>query len=1303
MSVVESILRSLGLWWERLHIFSADLPQHEGVTSRWTRDLREAGETQVHPGELVELHVTLPPGIALTATNPPVRFDILEFDWLIQGGGDDPLESISAPGAPDPEGDFAVLERTVIERAHTATEPSLAAVVDRYCAEHPADFESRVLVVRDAQHGWTDVVAWWRVPVIDDSEPRAYFIAELSEDVRDATPELLHVAPSASPGVSVRVHGTVRDTVTAGGEQAQPVPSASVTLGDRTSTTTAAGTYVIDARVGVGETTLTVSRPGIDTRTYTLDVATRPDGGTDVTVTDENGVQAVTGTAADATLPTVTLQLEVGALVHRVAGTVVWPDTRIIAAGAVPTTLSGRYVCALRLDVGPLRPQLPRTSREWEALRSRPDVLRSARPDRPARGEATDDNGRFELSFVDLRADAQYLWWVEAVDPRDPARRVPEAVVRTIAAPQMRRMNVQGSTYTPDRQDRRVVIATGFLGGGVEAALEVMRVVDTAPEGAPPALRLLRARPVNPDGIDATPPVDVDELVVDAAARRAAGLTLEVLPLIPVLERPEDRSARASWAHTELQTRLDARHPRGHLLNGLRWVLDARLGPTATWDDAAACAVLERTLLSHPSLTPASMHNPSWGWSRGDAVSAADLARVDQGANALFANRSLAEELLPVLAMPVPRLLGLVESRHLLVSPGHGLYAAPAASTTYRTGRAAWSGYSAVIENWGGEDENVVGISAGVRQVAAANGIRTTVGRETDPTVPGIRQLANGTFVAVDPVTAPDHPRLWQQNSYYWIAAVHDQAAPPGGPIVQGNASNGNINSAGITQRLELFRRLAASPLQPVDVFVAVHTNAGAPAARGYLAMYLDIRPTPASPAPGQAGYVEGNTEARAFATDLATEIDAEVGLNNRRARSYYSINGNTTSELATTVDHFRDGSAVQGIRSLTNPNGNLAAISFPRPGGRAIPVGYLELGYHSNSDDAAALAQAWCRNAMAVGIARACEQSLRRRTDALTGLDVVALLRAAFGSIPAVTALTSGANPLGAGAVTGARVGTAIAAASGETPPVAGATLDAVVTAIETAVAGASRRALVERTAAALALLAGYDPADATQADAMAEAALRPLLTALGATIPDGAVPTIDELPREARPPTRADAAAVLAAGLGIRPGDLASITRPVNGVTVLPAALPAGVGGLDPPGAYVTSATIDAAVTAIGMLRPVDAYRLLDVRVTDARGADRRDPLLAGQHIHLRIGTGGTPWRVTPADIRFTVRRAGEPDVTLRCGVRRLDALVTEPWPVPQTAGRTELTVTATITHPTAGNQTLGPVRFAMTVATP
>jgi hypothetical protein len=71
-----------------------------------------------------------------------------------------------------------------------------------------------------------------------------------------------------------------------------------------------------------------------------------------------------------------------------------------------------------------------------------------------------------------------------------------------------------------------------------------------------------------------------------------------------------------------------------------------------------------------------------------------------------------------------------------------------------------------------------------------------------------------------------------------------------------------------------------------------------------------------------------------------------------------------------------------------------------------------------------------------------------------------------------------------------------------------------------------------------------------------------------------------------------------------------------------------------------------------------------------------------------------------VQPADIAFTLSRAGTRDTTLTCAIRRTDTLITELWPIPATPGTAEFSLTARISHPSEGTQTLGPVRFTATI---
>jgi hypothetical protein len=1315
VSTLESFFASIGLLWERLHIISAGTVRTPGVTSAWTQDLVPIGTRAIAAGELVELRTTLDKDHPIADT-AKIRFDILEFDWLFSGGFDDPVATLKLATADPPDGAFAVVERVLLGSDLTTDRPTLRAVVDSYRVQHSNDYERRILVVKDASVGTTDLITWWRATYVPDSGdgPTLYFVSEIPQRRSSGTVPLKVAAPA--PGVNVRLVGKVRDVVPAALADAQPVPDAVVSVAGqagRTARTTALGEFVLDVRAPPGTSTVTVARPGIDTRTLRITVTERSDAGFDVAVLDADAGNAslATGTLAhDADDQAIVLaDVPLRARVHRLVGQVVWPQTWAPAAGQIP--LAGRYVYAIPLAAGAALPQRPKTSRDWDALRTRSGVLRSARPDQPTAHAATDAGGGFEICFVDLRPGNQYLLWVEGGDPRTADTRVSDVIVRTTAAPAMRRLAFPGGTLAPERTDRMVVDSTyNLMADDVAGATEVIRIVDAAAAGAPANLRILRPGRVNPAGFDATPVAGPEVVEIDDATRKSASLRLEVLPLVPVFEPADQQGVRAHWATRTLHEQLDGHYPQGHLGTGIRWVLDARRGPTPLWNDADACAALETTLLSHPLLTKAHIDAADWRWWRCDAVSAADFARVRLGVGELFAGRVLVEELVPVLTGPAARLLALFENRHVHVSPGHGVYQQPPVGYAVRSNRTDWAGIHppTAIQNWAGEDENTAAIAMAVRSVADANGVSITVSRESlDPTRPGTVQ--DGTnFAEVDSVLHPDHPRLWQQNAYYWIATEWD-AHPVGAPIVVGHAvtsaapvgTQDPIDAAGINARLALFRREADPAGPPIDAFMAVHTNgAGVPNRRGWDVMYLDVRQTPASPAPGAGGYVEGNAMSLDAAVRLSAGISAEVQMptdpaGGGGARSYWAANGSTATELNSSFHHFRDGTAVRGMRALVDTvPPSLAEVNFPPPaGGPDHPVTYLELGFHSSPEDAACLSQGWFRYAGGTGIAVGLADIVGHYSRDVSADDTIALLRRTFGAIPSVTALTGGAIPL-----TAAAIGALVGQVTGHAPTIGSAALEDVVTAIETERATVTRGLLARQVADAVALRAGWT-GDPARAGDRARAAYRPVLEALGAApFAAAAVPDIATVPRAAVPATRADAAAVLAAALGLRPATLPTVTAAIRGTTVLAAAVP------ESPEAFVASPALAAVVTAIGTLAPLDVLRLAAVRLVDAHGIALPVPyrVVAGDGVALAVDTIGTSWRGGPSDVGIVVTRANAPVATLSCAARSASTLTSAQWvvPLPGVAGAQSYAVTARIVHPSAGALTLGPVEFSLEV---
>ena len=1322
MSTLDSLLASIGLLWERFHLITSDTVQTAGVTSTWTQNLEPIGSRVVAAGELVELHVSLEHDHVLPP-DPGLRFDILEFDWLFSGGFDDPVSSLTTPGAPAPTGDFTILERLVSESDFTGRR-TLRDVVDAYRIRHADDYEKGVLVVRETdlpESGRTHVIAWWRTKRIDEADPSLYFVAEIP-GLRDSSTAPLKVGP-AEIGANVRLFGRVLDSVPAAADDAQAIPGAIVTLRGGSALTSAEGDYVIDAHLPLGTSPMTIARPGVDSRRVDVRVAQHDGGGFDITLTDADAAGAILQTAVVATdvddQDAVPIGLDVRALVHRLSGTVTWPDTRVANPANVPLTLVRRRVYALPLTAGATLAQRPRTSREWSALRHRPDVLRSAVPDRPTQDEPTGSDGRFEISFVDLRPGSQYLLWVAAENPRDTTTELPEVIVRTLPVTDVRAMNGDHAN-TQSHTDRRLVDTTStLLGEDVSMAFEVIRVVNTAAVGAPPVARLVRTGRGVPAGVDAQPMVGAETITLDTPSRRATGLVLEALPLLPVFEPPDQQSSAARWATRTLHEQLDRAYLRGHLRGQTRWVLDARRSAlTATaWASATNVGLLEQTMLTHPDLPAADLNNPDWRWWRIDAVTLADFAGIALPAGAGFATRTLSAELVPVLRPPAPWLPGLFGRRHLMVSPGHGLFAQPPLGATPAEQLSARGGWA----QFAGEDENTAIVAIEVARVVRANGARATGSREMDDLrEAGVIQTAANAFAAS---TDPDFPRLWQQNAYYWFATRWDPANPTQ-QFVLGAAQSGSVttpngatdpnsmrkNVAGISARMAFFRALAADPVAPVDAFVAIHTNGGAATAHGTETIYLDIRPTSASPAPGAGGYREANALGLRFATLLQDAILAACHTNDRGERSYFA-NGNPIGELRDSVTHFRAFTMsttnqiqfpVQAVRSLA-PDPALNALQFPRRGSTDVPVGYVEVAFHSHADDVLRLAQHWFRRAAGVAVATASEAIIREHPDPITGDDLKALLTRAFGATTAIVAMTGGSTGLGP-----ADVVAAVAPILGAITAPASAALGPVVAAVEAASATVTRARLVDDLSRALARVAGFDPADPNQADDIARAALAPMLAAAGAdALAADVVPALAGLPRGTQRPTRADVAGFVGAGLGLTPATPARVGQPINGVVVFPAVADLDPPVRDAPDAFLSPTGLTDLMAQAARLRPVDVHRLVSVVLTDARGNVLPVParVLAGTEVRLSVRTSGTAWRAAPAEVEILATRVGVAVATLACETRTTESVTSAVWSVPVAAGATgrqTYSVSLRIRHAVAGRLEIGPVTFDLEVAT-
>ncbi len=383
MSTLDSLLASIGLLWERFHLITSDTVQTAGVTSTWTQNLEPIGSRVVAAGELVELHVSLEHDHVLPP-DPGLRFDILEFDWLFSGGFDDPVSSLTTPGAPAPTGDFTILERLVSESDFTGRR-TLRDVVDAYRIRHADDYEKGVLVVRETdlpESGRTHVIAWWRTKRIDEADPSLYFVAEIP-GLRDSSTAPLKVGP-AEIGANVRLFGRVLDSVPAAADDAQAIPGAIVTLrGGRaaprpratTSSTPPSSGDVTDDDRPAGSRFPPGRRARRPARRWRLRRhadrcrCRRGDPADRLVATDVDDQDAVP------------IGLDVRALVHRLSGTVTWPD-RVANPANVPLTLVRRRVYAVPLPRGPRSRSVRGPSRVVRAASS-PGRAPLRRPDRP--------------------------------------------------------------------------------------------------------------------------------------------------------------------------------------------------------------------------------------------------------------------------------------------------------------------------------------------------------------------------------------------------------------------------------------------------------------------------------------------------------------------------------------------------------------------------------------------------------------------------------------------------------------------------------------------------------------------------------------------------------------------------------------------------------------------------------------------------------------------------------------------------------------------------------------------------------
>ena len=206
--LLDRILESLGLLWERTHIVGFGKPQVQGVTSVWCQGLSPIGDREIGSGELVELHAVFEAPHQISAASG-LRFDILEEDFFLTGGLDDLVASLVTEAAPAPPDGYQVLPRVTIVHRLTATQ-ALADYVQQFKRDHP-HYDSFILLVTEAGDAApTHALAWWRAHYVDDfGNSELYFVVRTGDGVADGTEQVLDV--SARPGAYLEVTGRVID------------------------------------------------------------------------------------------------------------------------------------------------------------------------------------------------------------------------------------------------------------------------------------------------------------------------------------------------------------------------------------------------------------------------------------------------------------------------------------------------------------------------------------------------------------------------------------------------------------------------------------------------------------------------------------------------------------------------------------------------------------------------------------------------------------------------------------------------------------------------------------------------------------------------------------------------------------------------------------------------------------------------------------------------------------------------------------------------------------------------------------
>jgi hypothetical protein len=213
----------------RCHLFSYAGPQTPGLGAVWTQNLAPIGDTAHKSGEIVELFVTLSGSELLLGVDIPIRFDVLEEDFILTGGSDDFVVSILGSASQPGDARFPKVERRITVTATMTSTDSPDQVIRRFIELHPTDYtDYLVIVTDDVQPDTAYIVTWWRADYVDDVVGKAeyYFIVNVGGDESQSEP-VLNIEEKKSEA-TVIPSGFHDDIIVDDGDVLPPLPTPAV-------------------------------------------------------------------------------------------------------------------------------------------------------------------------------------------------------------------------------------------------------------------------------------------------------------------------------------------------------------------------------------------------------------------------------------------------------------------------------------------------------------------------------------------------------------------------------------------------------------------------------------------------------------------------------------------------------------------------------------------------------------------------------------------------------------------------------------------------------------------------------------------------------------------------------------------------------------------------------------------------------------------------------------------------------------------------------------------------------------------